>query len=118
MQILDLTALQKSGIGTNVFAKFAKTQEFAIHHISLDLSHQNIYAIVSAFAELRPYIPLFSTWSERSIYNNFFNKDAKKLEQRLVLDIEGTLKTAALNNINVLDWGNIVNVGCTRFDRF
>lgn len=66
--------------------------------------------IATAFADFRSYIPFFVPYSERPYYYSYFGfgssvKDEKKLDERLIIDIEGTFLTAIQEGIDVLVLG-------------
>ncbi|EFC43083.1 hypothetical protein NAEGRDRAFT_58416 [Naegleria gruberi] len=67
------------------------------------------YMIAAAFADFRPFVPFFTPYSERNYFYSWYGygniTNEKELEQRLILDIEGVLKTCADQNIHTLVTG-------------
>eukprot|EP01080_Neovahlkampfia_damariscottae_P002547 gene2547-3509_t len=63
--------------------------------------------IACAFADFRPYIPFFVPYSELGDFFTLLGgiKDQSNLEQRLMMDMHGVLKTAIQENIDVLVLG-------------
>jgi uncharacterized protein (TIGR02452 family) len=63
--------------------------------------------IACAFADFRAYIPIFVPYSESSNYFNILGYviDQDDLEERLMMDMDGVLKTAVKNGVQVLVLG-------------
>jgi hypothetical protein len=65
--------------------------------------------IAAAFADFRPYVPFFVPYSERGDYYSFMGfggvSDQHALDERLMLDIEGVLKTSVAHGVHTLVTG-------------
>eukprot|EP01117_Protostelium_nocturnum_P015144 TRINITY_DN5839_c0_g1_i5.p1 TRINITY_DN5839_c0_g1~~TRINITY_DN5839_c0_g1_i5.p1 ORF type:complete len:124 (+),score=34.75 TRINITY_DN5839_c0_g1_i5:1022-1393(+) len=63
--------------------------------------------IAAAFADFRPFIPFFHPFSERSDYFTLFGgiRNEEELDKRLLLDIEGVLKTCIEHGVDILVTG-------------
>lgn len=76
--------------------------------------HIDCGMIATAFTDLRPYMPIFCPYTERPYFYSFFNNlnNQEELEQRLLIDIEGVLKTCLAKNVHTLVAGA---TGCGAF---
>eukprot|EP00026_Physarum_polycephalum_P007238 Phypoly_transcript_07296.p1 GENE.Phypoly_transcript_07296~~Phypoly_transcript_07296.p1 ORF type:complete len:311 (+),score=43.07 Phypoly_transcript_07296:518-1450(+) len=72
------------------------------------------HMIATAFADFRSYIPVFVPYSEKSYFFNIIGQTRNKeeLRRRLLLDIEGVLKTCHAEGIHTLVTGA---TGCGAF---
>jgi len=66
--------------------------------------------IAAAFADFRSYIPVFIPYSERQYYYTFAGfgshvKNSAHLDSRLKMDMEGVIKTALEQKVDVLILG-------------
>lgn len=71
--------------------------------------------IAAAFADFRTYIPFFWIYTEKSDYFNLFGRirDEQRLNERLMLDMEGVLRTALTEKVDILVLGAS---GCGAFN--
>lgn len=71
--------------------------------------HVDCAMIATAFADFRPYMPVFCPYSERNYFYSLKGigrvKDQEALEQRCRIDIEGVLKTCLATNVHTLVTG-------------
>jgi hypothetical protein len=69
----------------------------------------NCAMIAAAFADFRPYVPFFVPYSERNYFYSWFGfgsiSNEEELEKRLIMDIEGVLKTCIEQNVHTLVTG-------------
>jgi len=68
------------------------------------------YMIAAAFADFRNYIPVFIPYTERPFYYSYYGigtepKNSEHLDSRLKMDMEGVIKTALAQNVEVLILG-------------
>jgi len=74
------------------------------------------FMIAAAFADFRSYVPFFTPYSERNYFYSYLGwgsvKNLDQLKQRLLMDIEGVLKTCIDQNIDTLVTGA---TGCGAF---
>lgn len=76
--------------------------------------HVNCGMIATAFADFRPYVPIFYPYSERNYFYSLFGnvKNQDELERRCMIDIEGVLKTCLAKQVHTLVTGA---TGCGAF---
>ncbi|CAF3319016.1 unnamed protein product [Rotaria socialis] len=71
--------------------------------------HVDCSMIATAFADFRPYIPVFCPYSERNYFYSLIGinsvKNQEELERRCMLDIEGVLKTCLAKQVHTLVTG-------------
>lgn len=68
--------------------------------------HVDCAMIATAFADFRPYVPIFCPYSERNYFYSLMGigrvKNQDELERRCMIDIEGVLKTCLTKNVHTL----------------
>jgi hypothetical protein len=71
--------------------------------------HVECVMIAAAFADFRPYMPYLWPYSERADYFTWMGiggiKNEEELDARLMMDIDGVLKTCVANNVEILVTG-------------
>ncbi|UJR24605.1 hypothetical protein I4U23_005980 [Adineta vaga] len=69
--------------------------------------HAECGMIATAFADFRPYFPIFYPYTERSYFYSMIGhvKNQEELEQRCLIDIEGVLKTCLVKQVHTLVTG-------------
>jgi hypothetical protein len=71
--------------------------------------HVECVMIATAFCDLRYYTPFFTPYVERNYFYKYFGYggliNEEELEQRLIIDIEGVLKTCIAQNVHTLVTG-------------
>ena len=71
--------------------------------------HVDCAMIATAFADFRPYIPIFCPYSERNYFYSLKGmgsvKNQETLERRCLIDIEGVLKTCLAMKVHTLVTG-------------
>jgi hypothetical protein len=66
--------------------------------------HVDCAMIATAFADFRPYMPIFCPYSERAYFYSLIGnvKNQEELERRCMIDIEGVLKTCLAKQVHTL----------------
>ena len=66
--------------------------------------HVECGMIATAFADFRPYVPIFCPYSERNDFHSLLGnvKDQQDIEKRCIIDIEGVLKTCLAKQVHTL----------------
>ena len=69
--------------------------------------HADCGMIATAFADFRPYMPIFCPYSERNYFFSLIGnvKNQEELERRCMIDIEGVLKTCLVKQVHTLVTG-------------
>ncbi|CAF1112320.1 unnamed protein product [Adineta steineri] len=69
--------------------------------------HVDCGMIATAFADFRPYIPIFYPYTERKYFYTLIGnvKNEEELERRCMIDIEGVLKTCLAKQVHTLVTG-------------
>ena len=77
---------------------------WAMTKFVMGLFHVECGMIATAFADFRPYIPIFCPYSERNYFYSMFGnvKNQEELERRYMIDIEGILKTCLAKQVHIL----------------
>ncbi|CAF0942445.1 unnamed protein product [Didymodactylos carnosus] len=76
--------------------------------------HVDCAMIATAFADFRPYVPIFCPYSERNYFYSLSNsvRNQEEMERRCMIDIEGVLKTCMAKRVHTLVAGA---TGCGAF---